>query len=254
MKLPTLFFINPLHQADAQRQSGMAHENAARLLSALVLLGLMLASAPGFAAAPPAPLPSASSALTSGGLKPVAKTGASWVELTPEQQQALSPLAADWNGISEPQKRKWLEISKNYRTLTATEKTKLSSRMSEWVALSPQQRAQARLNFGKTKELSRQLTPEEKKAQWDAYQALSPEEKQKLVAKANPKPSGAATAIKPVPPQKLATLPADGNKRVHKAAPASAPKIVALPSVAPASAASAAALVPAGAASAPTQR
>lgn len=227
----------------------MARGNAARLLSMLVLPGLMLASAPGFAAAPPAPLPAASAALTSGGLKPVAKAGASWVELTPEQQQALSPLAADWNGISAPQKRKWLEVSKNYRTLTPAEKAKLNSRMREWVALSPQQRAQARLNFGKTKELSRQLTPEEKNEKWNAYQALSPEEKQKLAAKASPKPSGAATAIKPVPPQKLAALPAEGNKRVHKAAPASAPKIVALPSAAPASAVGSTA-----AASAPPQR
>ena len=70
-----------------------------------------------------------------------------------------------------------------------------------------EQRAQARLNFGKTKELSRQLTPEEKKARWEAYQALSPEEKQKLAAKASPNPTGAATAVKPVSPQKLAAVP-----------------------------------------------
>jgi hypothetical protein len=76
--------------------------------------------------------------------------------------------------------------------------------MNEWVTLSPQQRAQARLNFARTKELSKQLTPEEKKAKWQTYQALSPEEKQKLAAKASPKPVGAATAVKPVAPQKLA--------------------------------------------------
>ena len=90
--------------------------------------------------------------------------------------------------MSEPQKRKWLEISKNYSALTPQGQATLNSRMNEWVALSPQQRAQARLNFGKTKELSRQLTPEEKKAKWEAYQALSPEEKQKLAAIASPKP------------------------------------------------------------------
>jgi hypothetical protein len=34
------------------------------------------------------------------------------------QQQALAPLASSWNTtISEPQKRKWLEISKNYPSL-----------------------------------------------------------------------------------------------------------------------------------------
>ncbi len=91
--------------------------------------------------------------------------------------------------------------------------------MNEWVTLSPQQRAQARLNFAKTKELSKQLTPEEKKAKWESYQALSPEEKQKLAAKASPKPTGAATAVKPVAPQKLAPVPPHPVKASSKAAP-----------------------------------
>ena len=130
-----------------------------------------------------------------------------WSELTPVQQQALKPLAISWNTISEAQKRKWLEISKNYVTLPPADQATMHSRMNEWVTLSPQQRAQARLNFAKTNELSKQLTPDEKKARWDAYKALSPEEKEKLVAKGTPKTTGAATAVKPVSPQKLVTIP-----------------------------------------------
>jgi len=122
--------------------------------------------------------------------------------------------------MSEPQKRKWLEISKNYAGLTLQAQATLNSRMNEWVALSPQQRAQARLNFGKTLELSGQLTPEDKKAKWEAYQTLSPEEKQKLAATASPKPSGAATAVKPVAPQKLANVPAQAaSQQAFKPAP-----------------------------------
>ena len=140
-----------------------------------------------------------------------------WAELTPMQQQALAPLASSWNTtISEPQKRKWLEISKNYPSLPPEGQANLHSRMNEWVTLSPQQRAQARLNFAKTKELSKQLTPEEKKATWESYQALSPEEKQKLAAKASPKPAGAATAVKPVAPQKLAPVPPHPVKAASK--------------------------------------
>lgn len=144
-------------------------------------------------------------------VKPATSTKAAsarpaWTELTHAQQQALAPLASSWNTISEQQKRKWLEISKNYAALSPEEQAVLNSRMNEWVVLSPQQRAQARLNFGKTKELSRQLSPEEKNAKWLAYQALSPEEKQRLAAKASPKPKGAATAVKPVAAQKLATV------------------------------------------------
>ena len=152
-------------------------------------------------------------------------SGPAWSQLTPLQQQALAPLASSWNtSMSEPQKRKWLEISKNYGTLTPQAQATLNSRMSEWVALSPQQRAQARLNFGKTLELSRQLTPEEKKAKWEAYQALSLEEKQKLAATASPRPSGAATAVKPVAPQKLATVPAQpASRQASKPAPKISP-------------------------------
>lgn len=82
----------------------------------------------------------------------------------------------------------------------------MHSRMNEWVTMSPQDRATARLNFAKTKELSKQFTPDEKKAKWETYQALSPEEKAKLAAN-SPKPAGAATAVKPVPAQKLAATP-----------------------------------------------
>jgi len=154
-------------------------------------------------------------------------TGPAWSQLMPSQQQTLAPLASSWNsGMSEAQKRKWLEISKNYGELTPQAQATLNSRMNEWVALSPQQRAQARLNFGKTQELSRQLTPEDKKARWEAYQALSPEEKQKLAATASPKPSGAATAVKPVAPQKLATVPSKAASRPDLK---SAPKINSLP-------------------------
>ena len=130
----------------------------------------------------------------------------SWLELTPMQQQALKPLAASWNTINDGQKRKWIEISRNYPTLAPADQATMHSRMNEWVTLSPQQRAEARLNFAKTKELSTQLTPDEKKAKWQSYQALSPEEKQNLAAKASPKPAGAATAVKPVAPQKLAVV------------------------------------------------
>ena len=90
---------------------------------------------------------------------------------------------------------------------SAADQATMHSRMVEWVAMSPQQRAAARLNFAKTKELSNQLTPDEKKAKWETYQALSSEEKASLAAKATPKPAGAATAVKPVPVQKLAAAP-----------------------------------------------
>lgn len=125
-----------------------------------------------------------------------------WTDLTPAQRLALGPLASGWNGISEAQKRKWLALSTNFPKMSPPEQAKLHSRMSEWAALSPQQRVQARLNFGNTKEIS----ADDKKAKWEAYQALSPEEKRQLAAGAARSPATAA-AVKPVPPQKMTAVP-----------------------------------------------
>jgi hypothetical protein len=135
-----------------------------------------------------------------------------WGELKPAQQQALAPLAGKWDTVSEAQKRKWLALSQNFPAMSGAEQTKLHSRMSEWAALSPQQRTEARLNFGETKRLS----PDDKKAKWEAYQALPAEEKRKLAASA-PKPPATAAALKPVPPEKLASIPK--SKRVAKETP-----------------------------------
>ena len=129
-----------------------------------------------------------------------------WKDLTSSQQAALKPLAANWTTIDEAQKRKWLAVSNSYATLPPPEQQKMHSRMAEWSNLSKQQRDQARLNFAESKKLAPQEKAE-KAATWEAYQALSPEEKQKLAAKAAPKPAGAAVAAKPMPPEKLATVP-----------------------------------------------
>lgn len=154
--------------------------------------------------------------------KPAA-SGPSWAELQPAQQQALAPLAQSWAGISESQKRKWLQMSKGYAKLSPEGQATMHSRMNEWVMLSPQQRTQARLNFATTRELSKQLTPEQKQAKWQSYQALSAEEKQKLAATAVPRPAGAATAIRPVAPQKLAPVTPGPSHLVNKPATKIAP-------------------------------
>ncbi|WP_427912430.1 DUF3106 domain-containing protein [Ramlibacter sp. MMS24-I3-19] len=143
-----------------------------------------------------------------------------WAELTPDQQHALRPLAPSWNGMSEGHKRKWLAMSQNFRSLSPDEQAKLQTRMTEWSALSPQQRTQARLNFAEAK----RLTADERKAKWEAYQALSPEEKRKLAAGAPKKTPPTAAAVRPIPPQKLARVP-------HPSAAAREPRIAAGPAV-----------------------
>ena len=126
-----------------------------------------------------------------------------WADLSAPQKQALAPLASQWETLSEPHKRKWLAMAANFPKMPAAEQTKMHSRMAEWIALSPNQRTEARLNFGETQ----QLSADEKKAKWEAYQALPPEEKRKLAASAVAKPPATAAAIRPVPAEKMASVP-----------------------------------------------
>ena len=140
---------------------------------------------------------------------PVPTSG--WSKLTPQQKSALQPLAKSWDSLSAGQQRKWLEVSRNYPSLSAADKANMHSRMAEWGALSNRERAEARLNFATTTELAQELTPQEKKAKWEAYQSLSAAEKKKLADKGLRPPVGAATAIRPVAPQKLVTLPTPAN-------------------------------------------
>lgn len=124
-----------------------------------------------------------------------------WKDLSPAEQQALRPLASHWGRLTEERKRKWLVISKNYPSLSPAEQVKLHRRMSEWITLSQQQRNQARQNFSEIKKLS----PEQKAAEWEAYQALSPEERRKLATQAPAKP--ALAVGKPGASPKLTSAP-----------------------------------------------
>jgi hypothetical protein len=127
----------------------------------------------------------------------------SWQKLDAQQQNALAPLAPHWSQISAAQKNKWLTMSKNFDKLSDKEQAMLHERMSDWAALSPQQRAQARLTFNETKGIG----SEEKKSHWEAYQALSAEEKKKLAAQQKTGIQGAATASQAPPTSKVIRLP-----------------------------------------------
>lgn len=183
---------------------------------ALLLLVTASAVATAQTATPPAPATAAAPAKT---VVARAFSGPGWNELSPTQREILQPLASAWPSLSQSHKRKWLEMARGYRSLPPEEQAKMQGRMKEWVALSPQQRTQARLNFAKTKELSKELTAEEKKAKWEAYQSLSSEEKRKLADKAPARPVGAAPASKPVSRQKLATIPSAADRAQARAAP-----------------------------------
>ena len=152
---------------------------------------------------------------------PAPAPGPGWNQLDAAQKKALEPLAPRWAILSELQKRHWLALAKNFPTLPTTEQVRLHTRMTEWASLSAQQRSQARLNYAVTSKLS----ADSKRAQWEAYQALSTEEKNRLAAAATRRSMGAATAVHPVAARKLAKVPAATAGANN---PANPPKIPAL--------------------------
>ena len=173
-----------------------------------------------------------------------AVSGPLWSQLSAAQRQALQPLAAHWNGLPAAHKSKWLAVSRNYAKLSPAEQATLQTRMTDWAGLSPRQRTLARLNFAEVK----RIPADERQSKWEAYQALSADEKHQLAERANALPRGATTLVRPVPARKLAPTPSvkgKGHSRIQLTRPKPIPK---LPGAATAPAAAGVSLVPAQAA------
>lgn len=182
---------------------------------AVLTLGAMLLSLQAQAQVPhKAALPAASASASDKSAKSEkAASGArpSWHELTPKQQEALQPLAADWDTLNGAHKRKWLALLKSNTEMSPADRAILRSRMNEWAALSNQQRAQARFNFAEVK----QVPVDERKAKWESYQALTEAQRRELAERANTSTRGATVVARPVPLQKLAPLPSGANRNLH---------------------------------------
>jgi hypothetical protein len=173
---------------------------AASLLACVIALPSGVSSAHG-AAAPPAAQPK--SAATA---RPAAYARPLWTELNPAQQQALEPLAADWDKLDGGRKKKWIELTKRYASLTPEQQTRMQERMRVWLKLTPEQRRVARESYSRAKKLE----PDQKSAQWQEYQQLSDEQKKKLAEEAVVRkrvtnlPPAARDKSKLVPPSKSA--------------------------------------------------
>lgn len=134
---------------------------------------------------------------------PAAPAAQAWHQLTSQQKLALAPLGAQWSALTPQQQSKWLAISHNFAQMSVAEQITMHDRMSDWVALSPQQRNLARLNFNKLQALPK----EDKKAKWEAYQALPTEEKRLLSSGSPPPPKSAAPTAKPLAPHRVVQTP-----------------------------------------------
>ena len=94
-----------------------------------------------------------------------------WVQLTPEQQDILAPLASDWNNFDNMRRRKWLLLVKRYPRMKPESQQRLQTQMRAWAELTPEQRQIARENY---KKLAQQ-PPEKRevvKQKWHERQKL----------------------------------------------------------------------------------
>lgn len=128
-----------------------------------------------------------------------APVSAVWTQLPDHEQHALAPLAQRWSELTPDQRQKWQAIATQFGHLSQADQQVMQARMAHWVALSPAQRQHARLNFNSLQNVSK----DEKKSRWDAYQALSDDEKKKWSATALGPPKSAAPSPRPTAPDRL---------------------------------------------------
>ena len=104
-----------------------------------------------------------------------------WSELSRERQQALQPLAGQWDTLDNTRRKKWIVVADRYPAMKPEEQKRMQSRMADWARLTPEQRRVARENYQKSKS----LPAEQKKAEWQQYQTLPEAQKQRLAATAD---------------------------------------------------------------------
>lgn len=200
--------------------------SAARILRAACISCSMLTTL-ACAATSNAPVPAATST------KPQAARPL-WRELTPAQQQALSPLAGEWDHLDGFRKNKWLAIGNKFPSMKPDEQQRVQERMRDWVKLTPEERRTARANYAS----ARKLGSEQKNEQWEKYQQL-PEEQKKELAEGPasrkrvttlPSPSAQRNASTTLPPIKAAPKPVHEQSVTPKVTSQSAIPPAAIPS------------------------
>jgi hypothetical protein len=151
----------------------------------LIALALLASAGACWSIDPAATLPAASAPVAKtppkAAINAAAKTTKpAWASLNPAQQQALAPLAGEWDQLELLRKQKWLEIANRFSSMKPEEQQRVQQRMRDWVKLTPEQRRVVRENYAR----STRIDPGQKSAQWEQYQQLPEEQRKKLAADA----------------------------------------------------------------------
>jgi hypothetical protein len=127
-----------------------------------------------------------------------------WSELTEAQQQVLAPFASQWNALPSSEKRAWADLALTFPKMKPERRKRVERRIVEWAALTPQQRRIARENY----RLAQQRSNERLVAEWEAYQAMTPEQRSVLVsAGSTPSNTAARSAAGPTGLARVAYQP-----------------------------------------------
>lgn len=129
-----------------------------------------------------------------------------WASLSTSQKEALAPLSKEWDQLDGARKGKWLEIAARYPTLPVEHQQRLRERMVEWTRMSPVERQRARIGYQHANELRAPEQETRLREKWDAYQALPPEKRQRLVERAAEKASAAGRDAPPAPTRAKAPI------------------------------------------------
>ena len=71
----------------------------------------------------------------------------SWTQLTTMQQEALRPLAVQWDSLPTKLQKNLLNTTKHYPQLSLDQKRRFQSRLEKWSKLTPEQREHARNKY-----------------------------------------------------------------------------------------------------------
>lgn len=70
-----------------------------------------------------------------------------WTKLTPVQQEALAPVAGEWDTMPERLQKRLLATTTKYPQFSAKQKQRFQTRLTEWSKLTPEQRNRAREKY-----------------------------------------------------------------------------------------------------------
>ena len=93
-----------------------------------------------------------------------------WIDLAPAQKSFLQALEPQWYTLSPTERKSWVSLADRVPKMSAAQQNTATARVKEWAALTPEQRKLARANF----RLAKELPTEERSAQWQQYQSLTP--------------------------------------------------------------------------------